>query len=173
MKTRKKEALKCVLCKSISAFALDYNSQCPQKDDDIKPEGPVPDVVFIHDQPFFEGKDVPAAHLPESCKSRLYSRDNVEGFTHFQPFSRQIRPGADKTHFSLENIEKLGRLVEAVFPEELSDFCYARVVIFYFLILLPFFSNLLVLVEIFAQFCVAFSVHCTEFENLKNLALLP
>src|SRR4030042_2266711 len=65
------------LAGSVGPFAGEQDFKGPPQDDDIEPERPVADVVFVEGDPLFEGQLGSPADLPEAGDPGFHSGDVV------------------------------------------------------------------------------------------------
>lgn len=106
---------------------FNHNGNRLQQDIEVQPKGPVIDVP---DVPFDQtGKrDVAAApNLPESGDAR----PDLQALKLFEVLFLDLldrkRSRTNKTHFSPQDINNLGQLIQTILPQELSHLGHARV----------------------------------------------
>src|SRR5215510_13384514 len=101
-------------------FSHKQRRQCFENDLQIEPERPILNVEDVELYHLFERKAITTADLPEPCQSGLYIQPlTMPGFVAFD-FVWNRRTGTDQTHFPLEDVEDLRKLVEAHVPKDLA-----------------------------------------------------
>ena len=80
---------------------------------DIQPQGLVPDVLQVHLNQFVKGGVAAPRYLPDTGEPRLYQQPLGLIFGALVLFVCNQWPGPDNAHLPLENIHKLGKLINA------------------------------------------------------------
>lgn len=99
----------------MGAAAADNGRKGAEEDLDIQPERPVVDVGKVEGDPFLEVFDaVAAGDLPETGEARLNTEAAALGvFFDTIDFVNGKRTRAHEAHFATEDIEELGKFVDA------------------------------------------------------------
>jgi len=99
-----------------------------KKDFEIEPQRPVVDILQVHLHPFLKLHPVAAAHLPDTCQTRLQTEASALPHLIQLHFDRQRGPGTNDTHIPFEDVDQLRDFIDAEFAENTPDFRDPRIV---------------------------------------------
>jgi hypothetical protein len=98
---------------SVGSAAKKHNAYRAVQDEEIQPNGAVPDIHCVQTNAFVVGRVVPAGHLPKTSQSALDAGVLGEGGSVPAHFGLHDGTGANQAHLVLENIPQLRQFIEA------------------------------------------------------------
>src|ERR1035438_5061413 len=106
--------------KSCGARSLKNGGDGFGQDFEIEAERPSIDIFHIQFHPFFEGDGAAAFDLPQAGDAGADAEAAaLPILMEPQVITQGKRPGAHQAHVSLEDVEELGKLIDARLPQEL------------------------------------------------------
>src|SRR5579871_1818846 len=100
------------------AEAGEDDGQCADKDFEVKPEGPVVDVLEVELHPLVEVDAIAAADLPDACEPGLHRETATMPRVVMLNFARNRRTRSDETHVAFQDIPELRQFVDAGAAQE-------------------------------------------------------